>query len=72
MRSPAPRGRKKNSDFGYERDRRRTYLTYENCYERDRRRTPSKQRLAAVRKGTCGSGSFVACAKVAATGPVEA
>ena len=39
MRSPAPRRGKKNSDFGYERDRRRTYLTYENCYERDRRRT---------------------------------
>ena len=39
MRSPAPRGRKKNSDFGYERSKRSIYLTYENGYERSRRST---------------------------------
>ena len=36
-RSPADEKRK--IGFGYERSKRRTYLTYENCYERLKRRT---------------------------------
>ena len=41
---PRPPGSKKKSGFGYERPRRRPYLTYENCYERPRRRLYLRRR----------------------------